>query len=311
MRPLRLPLLLVALLATACATTSAQAPAAAAAVAQPPAFLWEVTRPGAPDKPLYLTGSIHLGLPGQFTFPPSLEAALARSQALVVELDPDKAQANAKETQKLVLRLGTYAPPDGLQAHLSEETRSRLPELLAKVGLPPAAVERMRPWLLYITLSVLELQRAGYSEAGGIDRLLLAKARDTKRIVELETMEGQLGMLASLPDPVQELMLREMIEQSPLTAVNMARMTTAWEGGNPSALAELLFTQAEDPAFQPFYEALFYTRNRRMADQVAGMVDAPETHFVVVGAGHLVGPEGLLALLERAGFQVRQLPREP
>ncbi|OJH34376.1 TraB/GumN family protein [Cystobacter ferrugineus] len=308
MRPLRLPLLLVALLATACATTSAQAPAV---VARPPAFLWEVTRPGAPDKPLYLTGSIHLGLPGQFTFPPSLEAALARSQALVVELDPDKAVAHAQETQKLVLRLGTYAPPDGLDAHLSEETRTRLPELLAQVGLPPAAVQRMRPWLLYLTLSVLELQRAGYSEAGGIDRLLLTRARGTKRIVELETMEGQMSMLANLPDPVQELMLRELIEQSPLAAVNMARMSTAWEGGNPNVLADLLFTQAKDPAYQPFYEALFYVRNRRMADKLAGMVDAPETHFVVVGAGHLVGPEGLLALLERAGFQVRQLPREP
>ncbi|HEX8539233.1 MAG TPA: TraB/GumN family protein [Cystobacter sp.] len=313
MRPLRLPLLLAALLATACATTSAQAPAPppSAAAAQPPAFLWEVTRPGAPDKPLYLTGSIHLGLPGQFTFPPSLEAALARSQALVVELDPDKATAHAQEAQKLVLRLGTYPPPDGLEAHLSEETRARLPEALKQVGLPTAAVQRMRPWLLYLTLSVLELQRAGYSEAGGIDRLLLAKARGTKRIVELETMEGQLSMLAGLPDPVQELMLRELLEQSPLTAVNMARMSTAWEGGNPSALADLLFTQAKDPAYQPFYEALFYTRNRRMADQLAGMLDAPETHFVVVGAGHLVGPEGLLALLERAGFQVRQLPREP
>ncbi|ATB36441.1 hypothetical protein CYFUS_001855 [Cystobacter fuscus] len=310
MRLLRLPLFLVALLATACATPSAQAPATAA-VAQPPAFLWEVTRPGAPDKPLYLTGSIHLGLPGQFTFPPSLEAALARSQALVVELDPDKAAANAQETQKLVLRLGLYAPPDGLDAHLSEETRKRLPERLEQVGLPPAAVQRMRPWLLYLTLSVLELQRAGYSEAGGIDRLLLTKARDTKRIVELETMEGQMSTLASLPDPVQELMLRELLEQSPLTSVNMARMTTAWQGGNPDALADLLFTQAKDPAYQPFYEALFYVRNRRMADKLAGMLDAPETHFVVVGAGHLVGPEGLLALLERAGFQVRQLPREP
>jgi uncharacterized protein YbaP (TraB family) len=311
MRPTRLLLSLVALLATACATTSAQAPATSppATPMERRAFLWEVTRPGAPDKPLYLTGSIHLGLPGQFTFPPSLEAALARSQALVVELDPDK--ANMQQTQKLVLRLGTYTPPDGLNAHLSEETRARLPAVLQQVGLPAAAVERMRPWLLYVTLSVLELQRAGYSESGGIDRLLLSKARDTQRIVELETMEAQLSMLASLPDPVQDLMLREQLEQSPLMAATLARMTTAWEGGNPDALADVLFAQAKDPTYQPFYEALFFARNRRMADQLAALIEQPETHFVVVGAGHLVGREGLLDLLARKGFQVRQLPREP
>ena len=91
----------------------------------------------------------------------------------------------------------------------------------------------------------------------------------------------------------------------------MATVATAWEGGNPDALAHVLFERAEDPTYKPFYEALFYTRNRQMTDKVAAMLDQPETHFVVVGAGHLVGEEGILSLLARRGFQVRQLPREP
>jgi hypothetical protein len=312
MRPTRLLLAFLALLGTACATTPAQRPASAqpsAAVAEPRAFLWEVTRPGTPDKRLYLTGSVHLGRPGQFVFPPSMEAALARSQALVVELDPDKADPG--KTQQLVLSLGTFSPPDGLSAHLSAETKALLPEALQQVGIPPAAVERMRPWLLSITLSMLEMQKAGYSEAGGIDRMLLGKARGNQRIVELETIEEQMRMLAGLPEAVQDLMLREQLQQASQTAVSMASVATAWEGGNPDALAQVLFERADDPTFRPFYEALFYTRNRRMADQVAGMLDQPETHFVVVGAGHLVGEEGILALLTRKGFQVRQLPREP
>lgn len=312
MRPTRLLLLFLSLLGTACATTSAEVPASAprsAAVAERRAFLWEVTRPGAPDKRLYLTGSVHLGRPGQFVFPPSLEAAFARSQALVVELDPDK--ADKAQTQQLILSLGTYAPPDGLSAHLSAETKALLPKALEQVGIPPAAVERMRPWLLSITLSVLEMQKAGYSEGGGIDRMLLTKARDTQRIVELETIDSQMRMLASLPDTVQDLMLRDQLQQGSQTAVSMATVATAWEGGNPDALAHVLFERADDPTYKPFYEALFYTRNRQMTDKVAAMLDQPETHFVVVGAGHLVGEEGILALLTRKGFQVRQLPREP
>lgn len=312
MRPTRLLLALLALLGTACATTSTQAPEAtprSAAVAEQRAFLWEVTRPDAPDKRLYLTGSVHLGRPGQFVFPPSLEAALARSQALVVELDPDK--ADPAKTQQLVLGLGIFTPPDGLSAHLSAETKALLPEALKQAGLPPAAAERMRPWLLSITLSMLDMQKAGYSEAGGIDRMLLEKARGTQRIVELETVDEQMRMLAGLPDAVQDVMLREQLQQSSQTAASMASVATAWEGGNPDALANVLFERADDPTFRPFYEALFFTRNRRMADQLVVMFDQPGTHFAVVGAGHLVGEEGILALLTRKGFQVRQLPREP
>lgn len=313
MRLTRLLLALLAVFGTACATTPARdVPVSApqpAAVARPLAFLWEVTRPGAPDKPLYLTGSVHLGKPGQFVFPPSLEAALARSQALVVELDPDK--ASPRESQRLVMSLGILSPPDSLSAHLSPETRALLPEAIQRVGLPAAAVERMRPWLLSITLSVLEMQKAGYSEAGGIDRLLLARARGGKTIVELETLDSQMRMLAGFSDELQDLMLRDQLENSALTSVSMAQVATAWEGGNPDALAKVLFENKNDPVYGPFYEALFFKRNQEMADKMAAMLDKPETHFVVVGAGHLVGERGILDLLTRKGFQVRQLPREP
>lgn len=310
MRLNRLFLALLALLGTACATTPAKDVSSApqsAAVAQQRAFLWEVTRQGAPDKPLYLTGSVHLGRPGQFVFPPSMEAALARSQALVVELDPDK---SSQQAQGLVMRLGLLPPGDSLSAHLKPETRALLPEALQQVGLPAQAVERMRPWLVSITLSVLEMQKAGYSEAGGIDRLLLSRSRGSKSIVELETIEGQMHMLAGFPDELQDLMLREQLKSSELTAVTMAQVATAWEGGNPEALVQVLFAQKDDPTYRPYYEALFFARNKQMADKLAALLDKPETHFVVVGAGHLVGEGGLIDLLTRKGFQVRQLPRE-
>ncbi len=69
------------------------------------ALLWEVRRPG-PSKRLYLTGSIHVAQPGQLKLPPSLEAACARSDALVVELDPE--QVDRRAVQALVLKLGLF-----------------------------------------------------------------------------------------------------------------------------------------------------------------------------------------------------------
>jgi uncharacterized protein YbaP (TraB family) len=303
-----IPLLL---LVAACAAPRASVPPAQAqaqAAAEPRALLWEITRPGAPDKPLYLTGSIHVGRPDQFVFPPSFEAALARATALVVELDPDR--VDPRQLQAIVLQLGVALPPaPGLSTLLEPETRALLPAALARVGLSPANVEPMKPWFLAMTLQMLELQKAGYSEKAGVDVLLLKRARGQKAIVELETMEEQMHVFADLPASVQDLMLRDAIREAPLTAVNVASMATAWEGGNADVIAELVNANSKDPRFAPMDEALIKARNRTMATKLAALLEKPETHFAVVGAGHVVGPEGIPALLAQKGLSVRQLPK--
>jgi hypothetical protein len=76
-------------------------------------------------------------------------------------------------------------------------------------------------------------------------------------------------------------------------------------------MAALVFQDPTDPALRPVYEKLFYERNARMAEALEGMLAQPRTWFVVVGAGHVVGPEGLVALLEKQGHRVRQLPKVP
>ncbi len=285
------------------------APAPGAGAAAPShAFLWEVTRPGVPERPLYLAGSVHVGQPRQFVFPPSMEAAFERAGTLVVEVDD--ASADKEEMQALVAGLGVLPPEDSLSAHLRPETRQLLPDVLPRLGLDAASVERLRPWLLAVSLIGLEMQKAGYSERGGIDRLLLDRARGSKKtIVSLETAESQLRLFAALPDDVQDLMLRDQLKQSGLVPVALARMATAWEGGNPDAMADVVFERADDPVFRPLYETLFYQRNRRMADRLVTLAGKPDVHFVVVGAAHLVGDQGLPTLLAQRGFEVRQMSR--
>ena len=314
MRLLRLALLPLAFLLGCAAPRAAvppgaQKPAAASATAsEPRALLWAVTRPGAPDHPLYLTGSIHVGKPDLFAFAPSIEAAFARSTALVVELDPEA--VDPKTARAIVARLGVAAPPaKGLTASLEPETRALLPNGLASVGLTPAAVESMRPWLLAMTLSVMELNKAGFSAESGIDLLLLRRARGHKAIVELETMEGQLRAMAGLPAEVQDLLVRSTLREAPLTAVLFARMAAAWDRGDPDAIAEVVFEDAKDPRFAPLYDAFLLARNRNMAESLAALLDKPGTYFVAVGAGHVVGPEGIPALLARKGLTVQQMPR--
>ncbi|HEX8701371.1 MAG TPA: TraB/GumN family protein [Myxococcaceae bacterium] len=311
--PPLLSLVLAALLGLGCATTP---PALAPVPAQGPpaapaerAFLWEVTSAHAQGGTAYVVGSIHLGRPGELSFPASMEAAFTRSDALVVEVDVGAVDAVA--LQRFILEQGVLPPGERLSERLDPETAKLLGPAAERVGLPLAGLERMRPWVVSVTLSVMELQRAGYQSGLGVDRVFLDRARGVMDIVELESAEGQLRMLASLPEPLQDAMLRDQLSRSEQLTQGLERITQAWKAGDAEGMEALVFRDQTDPALGLVYEKLFDERNARMAEALGKMLAQRRTWFVVVGAGHVVGPRGLLALLEQQGHQVRQLPKVP
>ncbi|MFP2926114.1 TraB/GumN family protein [Pyxidicoccus sp. 3LG] len=178
------------------------------------------------------------------------------------------------------------------------------------MGLALEGLESLRPWLAGMVLSVTELQRAGYQQGHGVDRAFLNRARDAgKPIVELETAEGQVRMLAGTPDNLQDLMLRDQLRRTREAGEVLDMLVSAWKAGDADGMASLLLEAASDPTYRPVYERIFFERNAQMASGVDALLAQPRTHFVVVGAGHVVGPEGLVALLQKQGHTVRQLPR--
>ena len=287
----------------------AEEPAKTPEPAGPRAFAWAISRPGSAAPPLVIAGSVHLGQPGQLVLPPSVESAFSAAQVLVVEVDAGKVPR--EHAQALLGQMGLYTPPDSLSDHLAPETRALLPAALARVGLAPPSVEPIRPWFLATMLGILEMQKAGYAQDGGVDHDLITRARGEKQIVELESLEEQIGALAGMGDPQQDLLLREQLAEGPRTGTSMAEAIDAWQRGDAPAVERLVFDRANDPRYAPVYESLYFARNRRMATAIGALVDRPAPHFVVLGAGHLVGEKGIIAELARAGFTVRQLAGAP
>jgi uncharacterized protein YbaP (TraB family) len=307
-----LPLVLAALAGLSCATAPSPAPMAAEAPVAAPverAFLWEVKSAHAQGGTVYVVGSIHLGRPGELSFPASMEQAFARSDALVVEVDVGA--VDQKSLQRFILEQGLLPPEQRLSERLDPETAKLLGPAAERVGLPLAGLERMRPWVVAVTLSVMELQRSGYQTGLGVDRVFLDRARGAKQIIELESAEGQLRMLANLPEPQQDAMLRDQLSRSEHFTQGLEQITEAWKAGDAERMAALVFPDQADREFRPVYEQLFYERNARMAEALGRLLAQPRTWFVVVGAGHVVGPRGLVALLEGQGHRVRQLPKVP
>lgn len=307
---LLLSLLLTALFGAACATPL---PAPAALADAPPgerAFLWEVKSAHPNGALMFLVGSIHLAPTGKLNVPPAMKAALALSDALVVEADVGA--MDASELRQFIQEYGRLPEGQRLSERLEPETAKLLADTAERMEIPLEPWEHMRPWVVSLILPALASRDANTAPGPGVDMLMLANARGLKPIIELETAEQQFQIFAGLPEPVQEQMLRDSLLQLEEHRGVLERLEAAWNAGDAEALeAEVFKRERELPELRPLYEKLFYERNVRMAGKLEELLAQKGVWCVVVGAGHVVGPRGLVALLREQGHRVRQLPANP
>ena len=103
----------------------------------------------------------------------------------------------------------------------------------------------------------------------------------------------------------------EDILGNPPTQEDMDRLFNAWESGDTILLESLAFDDiSETPVFAPYYERVYTDRNYNMAEKIEGLMLDDQVYFIVIGAAHLVGEEGLLSILEERGYEVNQLLRQ-
>lgn len=256
---------------------------------------------------VYLFGTIHVGARALYPLSPQVDKAFASATVLALEADPTDQSAIMA-----AMRAGVYTPPDHLREHVSPELYAKLEAVLPGVGLPIEYAGSMRPFLLAMTIAMLEVQRQGYDAQLGLDLHFarLAQAQG-KRTVELESMSEQVTLFAGLPAELQEGMLRLTLDSvaDGTLAKELEALVSAWAAGDEAAIQRSVTRELEGlPAAQAelLYERIYHARNRAMADKVAGFLAGEEIHFVAVGAGHLTGASGLPVLLRQKGFAVRR-----
>ncbi len=161
---------------------------------QQKSFLWKVQ---SKTTTVYILGSIHFLRAENYPLNPVIEEAFERSAVLAVE-------ANVSDLSRLDMKnfldRAMYPEDDSLEKHISEEVYRFAEREIGKLGLPLERMKRQRPWVLALTLEAVGLMRLRYDPKLGIDMHFLSKARGKKSIIELESMDGQINMLASLSD---------------------------------------------------------------------------------------------------------------
>ncbi len=300
-----LGLALLALLYAFCPILAQEKSEGGVAVAEPAAsdqgLLWTIS---SSTGTVYLFGSIHLATEEMYPLPEKAEAAFDGAEQLVVELNtgPDR-QA---ELGQMMMAKGMYPPEESLTDHISDEIQGELTRYLEGAGMQAAAFNQFEPWLVALTISVMELQKLGLDPALGIEQHFLAKAKD-KPIVELETAEDQLSLFDDLAEDLQQLMLQKTLLEIDRIAEEMDEMIDVWSRGDTAAMEALMYKSLEEaPELAPLFKKLFHDRNLTMADKIAGFLETDSSYFVLVGAGHLVGDDGIVALLKAKEFSVER-----
>lgn len=267
--------------------------------------LWRAEAPDGGGGTLYLLGSVHMGSGAEIDLGARIEQAWQGAEELVVEIDLNR--VSPEEMVSLTRLYGKLTPPITLRDVISGETQGQLQAWSGLRGIDPASFSSFKPWFVSFTIVQVELQLAGYDAARGVDRHFLDQAGG-RPVVALETVASQLEMMDRLPASLQELMLKDTLARVDGFPVETEKLLQAWRRGDDSRLEALVFAPLEEfPELEVFYDLVFFQRNVSMASRLAQLGADAKTRFVVIGAGHLLGAQGVPALLARRGFQVSRV----
>ncbi|MFN7128251.1 MAG: TraB/GumN family protein [Brevundimonas sp.] len=281
---------------------AAPAPAAAAAPAiqgQGPA-LWVVKDA---DSTLYLFGTVHVLRPTTGWNSPRVQAAFESASDIWFEISKPDDQA---AVIPLVQQYG-MSPQTPLSSRLTAEELAQLNVAAQTIGLTAAQMEPMKPWLVGLTLSVAPLLKAGYDPQSGVEQALKARALAAGKPVHgLETIEEQIGMLATLPDDVQLELLRETLKDYDQAVVRLDSMVESWAKGDVEALDKIVVEEMKTDAPE-LYKVLLVDRNTDWADQIQTQLQGSGTAFIAVGAAHLTGDDSVQSILKSRGVAVESV----
>jgi uncharacterized protein len=278
-------------------------PALAAMPAAAVSYLWEAS---SLTNRVYLFGTVHAGKRDWYPLPRAVEDAFDDSRVLVVEADITDTAAMARSSKAM-----TYAWPANLSTHVPAEEYARFRRLLPRYSIPEGDVIQIKPFMAVSLLVFSEWARLGYLPSYGVDAYLLEKAKAAQKpIVELEGVDAQIRLMDSLTDKENLTLFKGTLDalESGLTDEQVKGMVAAWEAGDPRAMLEVARRYNEKvPGAREFENKFIWSRHGAMLEKIEGYLNqSKDRHFIAVGALHLAGPDGLVEMLRRKGYIVRQ-----
>lgn len=235
-----------------------------------------------------------------YPLPASFNRAFDASSRVVFEGEP-KEISRAPES---LLKAGEYPKGDSLKNHVDPRTYEYVRHVFRLLNVPEAKFSKYRPWLLAAMLQ--SLGRKGLSQELGVEGFLTKRARaNSKPVYGLESLREGIGAFSGLSERQGEAFLLLTFIPPENASIGNAALVAAWRRGETEYLWRITRDGFRD--YPELGERLLEARNRTWMPKIERYFQSSSPHFIVVGAAHFGGPEGLLTLLKKRGYRLEQL----
>lgn len=266
-------------------------------VAKAEPAIWIVKGPHAT---VYLFGTIHALKPDQNWHSAKIDAAIQQSQTLWLEVPNVDDVASM---QPLILSLGIDAAHP-LSSLLAPDQVAKLNKAAAGVPGGEAMLEPMKPWLAGMMLSLAPVMQAGYDPQSAVELQIKPEfTKDNKPVKGFETLDQQIHYFADMSDKAQLDFLVSELDDADTAVDKFKELVAAWYAGDTNKMDALNNADFRDK-FPDLFQILVVKRNQNFAAQIQDLLKGDSVSFVAVGAGHLVGKDGVPTILEKQGYKV-------
>ena len=252
---------------------------------------------------VYLLGSIHVLRERDYPLPPPLMEAYEKSKSVVMEIDLN--DLDSMRMQQEMIEAATL--PDGKTLHdiLGAGRYSHAKALAADVGVDLETFDQFAPWFVAEAISQLQLMQLGFDPAAGVEMYFLGRARsDSKSTGGLETAHDQIALFESMSEERQADYLLSSLEEAKALPTEVNAMVAAWRRGDTAWFdAQMEHEFGRDPRL---FQSVLAARNRKWIPRIEALLNDDKNYLVIVGAGHLVGHDSVIDLLQHDGLTVQQ-----
>lgn len=257
------------------------------------------------DTTVYLFGTFHMLDGKRDWFNDEVKTAFDASDELVLEIVLPE---NPAELQPLIMKHAVDPNGKTLTSKLRPDVMAKLDKELGTLGVPAAAMDKLEPWFVSMTLAAVGAGKLGLKPEHGPETILTRAARAKgKTVAAVETVEGQIKILDSMPEATQVAALAHTVEIMSKLAETFTPMLAAWSSGDTDRLVKVM---NEDMAKDPgLYKAMLTDRNAKWADWIGARMEKPGTVFMAVGAGHLAGKDSVQDYLAKKGLEAVRVRR--
>ncbi|NML06074.1 TraB/GumN family protein [Sphingomonas sp. G-3-2-10] len=257
------------------------------------------------DTTIYIFGTVHSLPPGFRWRNPGLEAVIVRADSLLLESTDEDDDVTFLEG----LPEGDATLPPLLD-RVSHRYRGKLAALQGE--LPPetvAIMDKMPSWIAAIGIGYIRDMLMGDIQSQGADDWLEKHFRATGRPVEaIENSKSVMANINAIPERAQRMMLEGALAAPDRTHDELDRPAHAWAQGDVGPDSPLrIFPEQLDPS-QAMADPLLTQRNIAWVEDLIGRLKKkPGTILFAAGAGHFVGPESVIDLLQKRGVKVERV----